>query len=973
MLELFFDWEITQQDVLLGVVQGLVYAAIAAGFVLIYRSSGILNFAHAELGSFCAALFVVLNVLYSIPWWFAFALTIAAGIAIAGLIELVFIRRLFESPRLVLLIATIGISQLLIVFKINLPEVSASGPIPLPFDALWRPTDHLRIQDIHLLVIIVVPAVILLLALFLTLTPLGKAVRASASNPDSARTFGISVRRTSTTVWAISGGLAAITGLLYAVLSNINSARAGTESLSPQLLLRVLIVALIARMRSLPMTIVGGLSVGLFEKFVQGNTTDRAIVDMFFFIAVLVAVIFMSRRARVQEKWSLSPRIKAIPSRLADIWIIRKLPHIGFVCMFALLSIIPLFSRTASSTFLWTNVVIFAISAMSLTVLIGWTGQLSLAQFAFVGLGGLTLIALTNGHDIPVPFDLADWSLQLSWGWAVLIGTAAGVLAALAIGIPALKVKGFFLAVATLAFAVAASNWLFPGNDFFTGGRTATEAINRPAIKLGPLDLDFDQSRLSYYYFCLFWLAVSAVIIARLRRTGIGRSMIAVRENEDAAEAATVSSRRMKLTAFAVSGGIAAFAGCLYLTSLSSINPDTQFRPIESLNLIAIAIIGGLGSIAGPILGTFWVKGIPAFFGTNPSDQIKLLTSSIGLLVLLMYIPGGLIQIVYWMRDGLLNFIARHLDRRQPRQVQPAIAKPVPVARDRVLPELAAGQPWLQTRGATVQFGGNVAVREVDFAVYRGELVGLIGTNGAGKSTLMNAISGFVPSRGSIEVLGREVNHTYPSKRHGLGLGRGFQAATLYPDLTVRETIMVALEARERSLLVPSMTGLPPSPGAERRKQSEADEIIDYLGLDRYADHFIASLSTGTRRIVELGGLLAVDARVLLLDEPTGGVAQREAEAFGPLIKRVQSELDAAVVVIEHDMPLVMSISDRMYCLEAGEVIAHGTPGEVRDDPRVIASYLGTDTRAIERSGALGDPAGGADSGAGGARDDPGG
>ena len=162
---------------------------------------------------------------------------------------------------------------------------------------------------------------------------------------------------------------------------------------------------------------------------------------------------------------------------------------------------------------------------------------------------------------------------------------------------------------------------------------------------------------------------------------------------------------------------------------------------------------------------------------------------------------------------------------------------------------------------------------------------------------------------------------------------------------------MVALEARSRSNLAASMTGLPPSPGQERTKRSEADEIIDYMGLKRYADHFVATLSTGTRRIVELSSLLAVHARVLLLDEPTGGVAQREAEAFGPLIKQVQAELDAAVIVIEHDMPLVMGISDRVYCLEAGAVIAEGPPEQVRRDPLVIASYLGTSDHAIGRSG----------------------
>ena len=945
----FLGIEVSQQDVLIGLSTGLVYAAIAAGFVLIYRSSGILNFAHAELGAFCAAIFVVLNVLYGIPWWFAFALTLAAGAAIAAVIEMVFIRRLFESPRLVLLIATIGISQLLVVFKINLPQVVAPGGIPLPFDfSVKRPTDDLRILPRDVLVFVVVPVLIVALTIFLTKTRFGMAVRASASNADSARTFGISVRRTSTIVWAISGILAAATGILYAILQNINAARAGTESLAPPLLLRVLVVALIARMRSLPLTLAAGLGVGLAEQIVRGNvpSTDRSIVDMYFFVAVLIAVIFVSRRRRDRETWSLSPRIKAIPSQLQHIWVVRHLPHIGFVLVFGALALIPVLAEANSTMFLWTRVVAFAICALSLTMLTGWGGQLSLAQFAFVGLGGLTLAAVTAGHDIPLPFDVADWSVNLPWGVGLIIGTAAGVLVALAIGLPSLRVRGLFLAVATLGFAVAASNWLFI-QDFFTGGSSALRAVDKPSL----WGIDLGASRKSYYYFCLICLAVAALVVARLRKTGIGRSMIAVRENEEAAEASTVSSRRMKLTAFAVSGGIAAFAGCLYVTLQPSVQTATAFTPRESLDMVAIAVIGGLGSIAGPILGTLWVKGIPALFGTNPSDQVTLLTSSIGLLILLMYVPGGLIQLVYSVRDAFLNLVMRRGRRRAKAPPQPAVAKEVPTRHTRKAPALASGQPWLATKGATVNFGGNIAVREVDFAVHQGELVGLIGTNGAGKSTLMNAISGFVPSKGSIEVLGREVSHMSATQRHRLGLGRGFQAATLYPDLTVRETIMVALEARERSLLLPSMTALPPSPQAERRKAAEADELIDYLGLGRYADHFIATLSTGTRRIVELGGLLAVDAKVLMLDEPTGGVAQREAEAFGPLIKRIQAELDAAVVVIEHDMPLVMSISDRVYCLEAGEIIAAGSPDEVRSDPAVIASYLGTDIRAIERSG----------------------
>ena len=247
-------------------------------------------------------------------------------------------------------------------------------------------------------------------------------------------------------------------------------------------------------------------------------------------------------------------------------------------------------------------------------------------------------------------------------------------------------------------------------------------------------------------------------------------------------------------------------------------------------------------------------------------------------------------------------------------------------------------------------FGGNVAVAGVSLDVRRDEIVGLIGTNGAGKSTLMNAIGGFVPSTGTVALLGTDITAKTPTQRATLGLGRTFQAATLFPELTVRETIQVALEARRRSSFIQTVAFL--DGRAERHQRAEADELIAFLGLGRYADAFISDLSTGTRRIVELAGLIAVGATMLCLDEPTAGVAQRETEAFGPLIGEVRRELGASMLIIEHDMPLIMSISDRVYCLESGLVIAEGEPSLVRNDPAVVASYLGTDQRAIERSDA---------------------
>ncbi|MCY3619590.1 MAG: ATP-binding cassette domain-containing protein [Acidimicrobiaceae bacterium] len=966
----FLGITIGQQSLVLGLVTGLTYAAFAAGFVLIYRSTGVLNFAHGEVGAFGVALFVLLLAQYSVNWWLSFLLALAACAAIGMAIELIVIRRLFNSPRLVVLIATIGVGQIVLFAKFRLPSVAAPGPISPPFKATWTPTDHIRLQAREIVVLVVVPVLIAALAWFIARTRFGLAVRASASNADTARVYGTSPRRTSTIVWSISGAFAAATAIFLAPLQGINSAQAGTAALAEPLLLRVLVVSLLARMRSLPGTLIGGVGVGVAEQLIRTNvdSANRSVVDVYLFLAVLVVVLLVVRNTGEQESWSLAPRIKAIPSRLESVWWVRRLNAIGFAALFGFFVLLGLTLSTASSLFTWTSILLFAMVALSMTVLTGWAGQLSLGQYAFVGLGGLTVLGLTQGNDIPIPFNLFNLAIRLPWAWAMVAATVVGVVTAVVVGLPALRVRGLFLAVTTLAFAVASATWLF-NQEFFTGGTSYPRPAEKPILDLGPIYIDFGASRKNYYFLCLVSLAVVAAVVARLRRTGIGRSWIAVRDNEEMAAASTVSPTRMKLVAFGVAGGIAAYSGGLLVTLVPSLQPVSLFRAGESIVVVATAIIGGLGSVAGPILGALWVRGIPQAIPEELDDLVRLLTSSIGLLVLLMYFPGGLLQIIYSIRDKLLERADRRMAEREaatevepsPVEVTPETPETAPERRrPRPLvtarPAAAADRagPALQTRDVSVRFGGNVAVDHVSVHVDHGELVGLIGTNGAGKSTLLNAISGFVPAQGRVSVLGTDVTGRRAPGRHALGLGRGFQGARIYPGLTVRESLMVALEARSRSYLVPSMTALPPSPGQERAKRAEADEIIAYMGLKRYADHFVATLSTGTRRIVELSSLLAVNARVLLLDEPTGGVAQREAEAFGPLIKQVQAELDAAVIVIEHDMPLVMGISDRVYCLEAGAVIAEGTPEQVRQDSLVIASYLGTSDSAIGRSGPAG-------------------
>jgi ABC-type branched-subunit amino acid transport system ATPase component len=260
----------------------------------------------------------------------------------------------------------------------------------------------------------------------------------------------------------------------------------------------------------------------------------------------------------------------------------------------------------------------------------------------------------------------------------------------------------------------------------------------------------------------------------------------------------------------------------------------------------------------------------------------------------------------------------------------------------------------LEVTGVHVHFGGVVALDGPDICVKAGETVGLIGTNGAGKTTLMNVISGVLqPDRGSVKVFGQEVADLPPDFRAAYGVARSFQDATLFPGLTVNETIQVALGRRNRVGVVSAMLAAPWVRTTERQVVREARQIAERFGLGPWADVQTSQLSTGTRRICDLAAQVATRPKLLLLDEPTAGVAQREAEAFGPLVAEIRSELDCAILIVEHDMPLLMGLCDRMYALEAGAVIAEGTPEEIRHDPRVVASYLGTEEAAISRSGAV--------------------
>lgn len=938
---MFAVW-ISQQVVFDGVIQGFVYGLLAMSIVLIYRSTKVINFAVGNMGLVGAGLLVICDVNYGFPFWVSVAIALVVGTLYGAIIELVVIRRLFRAPRVIVLVATIGVAQLSLAILNAYPDLIGKGKrFPVAIGSIWS-VGGMRITGTQLLVIVLVPAIAFGLGWFLNRTLLGRTVKASSSNPDLARLHGISPKMMSTLVWSI-GGLVATASMI--LVGGLEGSAGSLQALGPNTLLRALVAAVIARLTSFRVAMLAALAIGVGQSLIRFNVLDQpGLVDLVLLVVVLVAVWLQSRDGGDVggSAFSFAPRVIALPGRLRDIFVVRHLDRIVLLGCLGLAIVLPLVITQPSRHLLYGVIAAYAICALSLTVLTGWAGQLSLGQMAFAGVGALFAASLTRG--LKVQWTVAGAQLLnfelfgIPFVAAILVGAVLTAMLSVAIGAGALRVRGLLLAVTTFAFAIAAPSWFYK-LTILSGGRTG----NAPFPRGDLFGLDLKDQR-TYYYVVLGVLAVVAALLGRLRRSGFGRVTVAVRDNPDSASSYTVRPGAAKLRAFALSGFIAGLGGGLLAGSAQSIPfTDSPFMVSGSLALVAMVVIGGMGSIAGAIIGAIWVIGIPALFPGSP--VLQLLSSSLGLLVLLLYFPGGLVQIAYNVRSSLYAW----LESKRGAAVKSHTEAPAAIGSTRRSHDDPADV--LVATDVSVSFGGVHANDGIDLRIGAGEIVGLIGTNGSGKSTFMNAVGGFVPSTGSIELLGTDVGSRSAAERARLGLGRTFQAAVLFPELTVRETVEVALEARGRSSLIATALFLPPSRSRERSKRADASELIDFLGLGRYADRPIADLSTGTRRIVELAGLLALDARLLCLDEPTAGVAQREAEAMGPLLIEIRRELGASMLIIEHDMPLIMGMSDRVYCLELGCVIAEGHPESVRNDPAVIASYLGTDERTIARSG----------------------
>lgn len=928
-------FEVQLEVIVLGVITGLIYALLAMGLTLIYKSSRVINFAHGDMGALPAGLMAVAAVKWGFPYPLALASAIAAAVLIGVLIEFVVIRRLSKAPRLVVLVATIGAAQVLLGLNLLIPrEDIGDAPFPTPFTASVSVGD-LRLAGGELMILALAPVVTVALALFLRRSKIGLGSRAAAENLEAARLAGIPARKVSVTVWVLAALLSTAAAILIGPTRPIDTV---SVSLGPALMLRALAAALLGGMTSLPQVFAGGVAVGVIELLVSWNYPTGGVVEFTLFAVILLSLLFHRQlgavgRGAAESSWSLSGKVAELPPRLARHPKVRRARKVGVAALLVVAVVVALPMQSAQRV-LASSILLYALMGLSLVVLTGFAGQVSLGQFAFVALG-----AVIGGRLFQL--DYPAWM-------GILYATAGGGLAALAVGLPALRLRGLFLAVTTLGFAVAMGSWLIH-QDWLVQVVGGVPSLEIPRQRWLGVDM---HSELNYYALCLLLLVGGAALVHRIRRSGLGRAFMAVRDNEPGAATFSLPPRRIKLLAFVISGMLASFAGYFYGGLLVNFTPENDasiFAPENSLALVVMAIFGGVATVTGAILGALWILGIPYMLGST----FGILSSGLGVLVILQILPGGLASLAFRIRDRLASWLTGEPITLETSDRSEGVARqPLPPSPDG---EPSDVETPIAAEDVVVRFGGLVAVNGVSLHAAPEEIVGLVGPNGAGKTTLFDVLSGQRrPDGGRVLLDGADVTRLRPEQRARLGLGRTFQEARLFGDMPLIDAFKVALERHEPSEAVPSMLGLPPSRRAEARKQLRAEEILELLSLAPYERLNCSELSTGMRRFAELGCMLAIGCKTLLLDEPTAGIAQREVEVFTPVLREIREHLGATMVIIDHDLPMITGLVDRLYVMAAGELIAEGDPQVLRDDPAVAAAYLGADERAIARSGSRG-------------------
>ncbi len=764
---------------LLGLGSGAIYALVALGIVLVYRGSGVVNFAHGVFALTGAGVFT--EVRGSLGTVGAVVLGVAASAVASAVVSLVVMTPLRRSSPLVRIIATLGVLALgRELWKHRFGGIGFRTVEQfLPARAVEPFGGGIIIGEDRLWILGITVVLTALLWIAYRYTRFGLATSAVAENEAVAAAQGWSPTMIATVNWALGGALAGFAGILLAGIIG------GLSVDSPVLVVVIaLAAALVGNFSSFPLTLFGGLLVGVLEsEALHYGSPTGYFKGLSTAVPFLVIVVILIARGR------------ALPLRsfLAD-----RLPSVG-TGRVRPLAVVALAAAVIGSLWVftvdWTNVVItsgsFAFIALSLVVVTGYAGQLSLAQWSIAGVGAL-LVGRYAADLWSMPFLLA-----------LVVGAALTVPVGMVVSLPALRVRGVNLAVTTFALSLVLSTMVL-SNDIYTGGLLHPGTIPPPEIFGWKIDALTHPERYGAVVVAL--VAVAAILVANLRRGPAGRRLIAVRDNERAAASLGISNVGAKFYAFSLASALAGAGGGLIAFRNSRLNL-IAFDFFGNIQAVLLATIGGIGWVGGALIGgALQVAGISEHLMTQviTTENWYPVIAAVVLLLVIVFNPDGIASDLARQSRQL----GRHLRHRQDNVAPAGGAPSAPRQVTRVAPKR------LELAGITVRFGNVVALDGVDLTVEPGEVVGLIGPNGAGKTTLIEAATGFVRATGTVSVDGRAIDRSSPRQRATLGVTRSFQSLELFDDLTVLDNIRVAADDGNpvrylQDLLWPSPPPLP--------------------------------------------------------------------------------------------------------------------------------------------------------------------
>jgi len=895
---------------ILGAGTGAAYALTSLGIVLVYRGSGLLNFAGGAMGMVGTFAYWQLHDHNHVP----LVPAIIIGVAVSGLLG--FVAFLLTKPlanasqliRVVLTLSLLVVLQGLVGLHWRSDSnYSANAFLPtksVKFDGFGVGIDRFIIIGTVCLLTLVVWAVY-------KYTRFGLATTAVSENSDALATLGWSPNMVAGVNWVIGAMLSGFSGILLAPTLGVSI------GLATSLLLPALAAAVIGNLSSFPLTLAGGLIIGMLQselqRYLKIGGIGSGLGNVVPFLVIIAVVVVRGRGLPLRSH--LYERLPRVTTGEVQ-W--RRLAFY-LVAGIVVLLLIPTDWVQALTAMMTAAIVLLSIVAVT-----GFGGQISLTQWAMAGLGALFAGQLIS-HGMPTLVGM-------------LIGALAVVPVGAVIGLAALRARGMSLAIATLAFNVSIVT-LVLSNEKLTGGFAGLQ-VGGVSLFGFSLDATFNPRRYAIFTVIVFTLLCLGML--NLRKGRAGRRLLAVRANERAATALGISVRGAKLAAFCLGSFLAGLGGILTMM-MFPVALFSQYDSFTSIQLVSNSVLGGVGYVLGPIMGAMGQAGGPIgkIFQSISSNNVNLVTTIFGALTLLIITqaPDGFVPLQSQSNEQNKRLL-RKLFRRpepKPKVVDPRsfLAAESPRATDAAATSGRATE--LEVRDISVVFGVVTAVNEVSFNLRSGAVLGIIGPNGAGKTTLIDAITGFVPTRGgSMKLDGREIGRMGARERARLGLARSFQSLELFEDMTVLENLLAASDRRDWRAWVQDMV----RPG-RRTLSATASLAVTELGLTDSLTKYPGELSYGTRRLVAIARAIASGPKVLLLDEPAAGLDGQQREELASVVRHLAHDWNLAVLLIEHDVALVSSLSDEMLALDFGSRVAYGAPDEVRSHPKVITAYLG--------------------------------